>query len=355
MFFPGSRIKNRYRADAILGRGGMGEVWKCFDESLNRFVVLKIVTPELAKTRPQHTSIFIDEARIGASLVGHPNVVTVLDVLNEQVDNEPLLAIVMEYVEGLSCSDWIDRSVASIDATTKHYISLQIASDICKALSYAHRHAILHRDIKPLNVFVSKYGITKIGDFGIARYADAVTREHTVWNFRSPAYSAPEQWNDKKPGMSTDIYQLGCTLYHLFTGKLPFEASSVAALIQKHLTAIPADPRSINPLLSTELSALLVECLAKKEDDRPGLWQVLDAITKILQKRYRLRITADSKDVALIEKISDITEVDQAELKSNASISIAYEDYNEAISESIELTLLGQVTVKLEVVEGAKA
>ena len=350
MIFPGTKVKNRYRADALLGRGGMGEVWKCFDESLNRNVVIKIVAPELARARPQYTSIFVDEARIGASLVGHPNVVTVFDILNETDSDEPLLAIIMEFVEGVSCASWIEQAPEKVDNKTQYYISLQIAIETCKALAYAHRHSILHRDIKPLNIFISKYGITKIGDFGIARYADAVTREHTVWNFRSPPYSAPEQWQDEKPVEETDIYQLGYTLFHLFTGKLPFEATNVAALIQKHLTTPPSQPKGINPLISDDLSSLIVQCLEKKMDDRPELWQVVDVIAKEVQKSYTITVECDKSNIALIDKIIAITEFDEEEIKESGSFEYTYPDYNEAISEAMELTMLSGVKVRLEIV-----
>lgn len=288
MIFPQSVIQDRYRADSLLGRGGMGEVWRCFDTILDRPVVLKVVAPELAKSRPQSTGIFIDEARIGGSLAGHPNVVAVYDLINTPQQNGPLLAIVMEYVEGMSAASWIDNAPAGMDAETRYYLNLMIALEASKAVAYAHRGNILHRDIKPLNIFISKYGVTKIGDFGIARYADAVTREHTVWNFRSPGYSAPEQWKNERPAQQTDIYQLGATLYHLFTGQLPFSANSVAALINQHLSETPKPPKDLSPVLSEKLSKLILDSLAKDATDRPGMWAIIDAIAAEVQRQYTL-------------------------------------------------------------------
>lgn len=349
MFFPNAKIMDRYLTYRILGRGGMGEVWKCYDEILNRFVVIKSVSPELANARPQHTDIFIDEARIGASLVGHPNVVTTFDLINEPKKDDPILAIVMEFVEGISCASWIEKHSSTLDAATKHYISLQIAIDTCKAVGYAHRHTILHRDIKPLNIFISKYGLTKIGDFGISRYADAVTREHTVWNFRSPAYSAPEQWLDEKPTTETDVYQLGCTLFHLFTGNLPFEASSVSALIQKHLTETPKSPKILNNLISQELSDLIEKSLHKKKTDRPDIWQIVDALSNDIQKKYTLDIEFDGTNEELVQKIFQITEFNAETMRNDGNFSYTFPDYNEAISEAIELTLLDGIKVKLEI------
>nr|WP_321239410.1 serine/threonine-protein kinase [uncultured Tolumonas sp.] len=348
MLFPNVKIKDRYLTKKILGRGGMGEVWECFDEVLNRPVVLKIVAPDLVKARPEHTSIFIDEARIGASLVGHPNVVTVFDVINEDIDEKPILAIVMELVEGLSCSQWIEYLSPNIDSQTKYIISLQVAMEVCKALQYAHRSNILHRDIKPLNIFISKYGVTKLGDFGIARYADVVTREHTVWNFRSPAYAAPEQWHDAKPDVNTDIYQLGCTLYHLFTGQLPFEASNVAALIQKHISEAVVSPKVHNNFLSEDLSLAITESLAKPSNERASLWQIYDAIAKEVQHSYKISIKLDKNNEDLIRKVNDITEFNEDTLRTKGSFSTTYFDYNEAISEVIELALLGNVSVSLK-------
>lgn len=350
MFFPGTIIKEKYRTDKLLGRGGMGEVWICHDIALERPVVLKIVSSQLTSSRPQDSSIFVDEARIGASLSGHPNVVTVFDIINEPIGDNHTLAIAMEYVEGMSCSDWIMQAPSLVNNTTQHYLSLMVALEVTKAISYAHRNSILHRDIKPLNIFISKYGTTRLGDFGIARYVDTVTREHTVWNFRSPAYSAPEQWEDKKPDSYTDIYQLGCTLYQLFTGSLPFTANSTAALINKHLTEKPNDPRQLNPLISENLSSIILACLEKNPQERAVLWQLADALAEDVQQKYRLEIRLDKSNAELIEKVFKVTDFDTEGFIKEGFRFWEYADFNEAISEAFELIMLKDVQVDLKII-----
>lgn len=278
----------------------------------------------------------------------HPNVVTVYDIVNEE-GNDPILAIAMEYVDGMSCSDWIAKAPTLVNNTTQHYLSLMVALETTKALSYAHRNLILHRDVKPLNIFISKYGIAKIGDFGISRYVDEVTREHTVWNFRSPAYSAPEQWNNEKPDEATDVYQLGCTLYQLFTGKLPFIANSTAAMIKMHLTATPAEPKTLNPLISDALSSLIISCLEKDSSDRIPLWQLADAIAHDVQQKYRLTINVNKDDHALIDEIGKITDFNIEKLLETGCRIYDYTDFNEAISEAFELIMLKNVDVDLSI------
>jgi serine/threonine-protein kinase len=258
----------------------------------------------------------------------------------------------MEYVEGLSCAEWISRTPPGMDSQTKHYLNLMIAYETCRALGYAHRNSILHRDLKPLNIFVSKYGRTKIGDFGLARYAEAVTREHTVWNFRSPAYSAPEQWRDEKSSKETDIYQLGCTLFHLFSGRLPFATTSVAALINAHLAQTADAPQSINPLISQPLGNVILKCLEKKRDDRPEVWEVVDTIVREIQRTFTLTIRFDKKNKDLIRAIADITDFNEQAMGKDGDFSWKFDDYNEALSETFELVLLGEVSIDLVIAPG---
>lgn len=256
----------------------------------------------------------------------------------------------MELVEGMSCDTWIHEAPSRLDPETQYIISLQIALETSKALTYAHRHSILHRDIKPLNIFISKYGIAKVGDFGISRFSDAITREHTVWNFRSPAYSAPEQWEDKKPQRPTDIYQLGCTLYHLFSGRQPFQSDSIAGLISKHLKEVPVSPAIHNPLISDALGNSILKSLEKDPNNRPDLWEIIDVLAKEVQQQYKITLELDRSDDKLIEKVSDITEFNTAPLFEKGFITYNYVDFNEGIAEAIELFMLKDVKITLRAI-----
>lgn len=222
MLFIGDVVNGRYKVVELIARGGMGEVWKCNDEFLDRPVAMKTVNPEYLATNPKALSILKDEAKTSARLIGHPNIVCTLDLEEYKGKGTSIHFIVMEYVRGPSVARWIGETSTKLDDVTNFNINLLIAWELCKALGYAHRQGILHRDIKPLNVFVSNYGTTKVGDFGLARFVEAITRTHTVWRAMSPAYAAPEQWQGQKQTFKTEVYQLGCTLYHIFTKKLPF-------------------------------------------------------------------------------------------------------------------------------------
>ncbi|MBJ8078849.1 protein kinase, partial [Bacillus cereus group sp. N12] len=149
--------------------------------------------------------------------------------------------------------DWINVHRHKIDANTYYYISLLIAGQLVKGIEFAHKRGLFHRDIKPSNVFIANYVQVKIGDFELAKFIDAVTRTHTVGNMSTPAYTAPEQWLGKNYEKKTDVYQLGCTLYHLFTSSIPFDGP-LYAQINSHLNDKPVEVLNKNPLVSKKLS-----------------------------------------------------------------------------------------------------
>lgn len=338
LFFPNFELCGRYTLLRNLSRGGMGEVWVAKDNVLDREVAIKTIQPNLLDINPGAISIFHDEARIGASLLGHPNIVTILDYGSQIIDGQEEYFMVMEYIEGLNVAKFINAVKPEIDEETYYFISLLIAWEIGKAISYAHTQGILHRDIKPLNVFISKYGITKVGDFGLARFIDAVTRVHTVSNFNSPPYCAPEQWKAEKYTKDTDIYQLGCTLYHLFTGRLPFEKPRMAQMYC-HLYEEPKSPNEFCNVMTEELSDFIMKMLSKNADDRGSLWELNDILAKDLQKTFSLEISIEKDNDEIIEKVCQITDFSEEDLKESGEYSFKFPDFNEVLSEGIELIL----------------
>lgn len=333
-------LNKRYQLLELIAPGGMGEVWKAFDKILNRNVAIKFTSPRFIESNPAAISIFQQEARVGASLLGHPNVVTILDYGKHSEQGQDVYYIVMEYVEGRTIEYFINRVKENLDEETYYNICLLIAWEVGKAIEYAHKQNILHRDIKPLNAFISKYGITKVGDFGLARFIDAVTRTHTVNNFKSPAYSAPEQWKGETHDTNTDIYQLGCTLYHLFTGKMIFEKNAIA-LMFAHLNEKPVAPMEYSRHMNEELSTIIIGMVTKNSDDRKPLWELNDILAKELQKSYELTIELDQENDSTIEKVCEITDFPTEIFKKTGKHSFDFPDFNEVLAEGIELVLNG--------------
>lgn len=342
MFLPDTEVCERYKLIELINHGGMGDVWLATDNVLGRNVAIKSINPSLLESNPKAIKTFMDEAKIGASLIGHPNVVTILDYgIHNYNESKPEHFIVMEYIEGINLAKFINVFKPKIDAETYYNLSLYIGREIERAIDYAHRQKILHRDIKPLNVFISTFGIPKVGDFGLARFFDEVTRTHTVNNFNSPPYCSPEQWKGEKYSYRSDIYQLGCTLYHLFTGRLPFETNKLAQMYA-HLNKKPQSPKDFCPYLSEELEQAILKMLSKERDERVELWELNDILAKELQKTFKLTIKVD-KHIDnvdnVIDKISSIADLSVKQLKDGKEVGFDFPDFNEVLSDGLQLIL----------------
>lgn len=346
MLTLGSKINNRYELVKFIAPGGMGEVWKAKDLILDRNVALKFVNENYIKQNPKAKKILLDEAKAASSLLGHPNVIVVLDFDKVEILGNENYYIVMEFVDGISVEKWIEEIKPIIDATTYYNISLLISLQICKAIECSHKKGIQHRDIKPLNVFLSQDGLVKVGDFGIAKFINEVTRTHTVWNASSPGYTAPEQWKGEKPTIYTDIYQLGCTLYHILTGHLPFEKNSIASMAYAHVNDVALAPNKVSNIISKDISDMIMNLIQKDEDKRGELWEILDCIAKEIQKQYEFQCDFSSKNDKELKNIYEITEIDEETMKAGHA-EIDFPDYSEVLSEGIELILSGVTEFKI--------
>jgi beta-lactam-binding protein with PASTA domain/tRNA A-37 threonylcarbamoyl transferase component Bud32 len=248
----------RYEFVRQIARGGTAQVYLARDLLLDRPVALKVLFPELS-TDPTFVERFRREAQAAANL-SHPNIVPVFD----WGESERTYYIVMEYVDGEPLSSII-RSQAPLPPAR----AAGIAADITKALSYAHRHGVVHRDVKPGNVLITKDGQVKVADFGIARAVgadDNVTQTGLVMG--TATYFSPEQAQGLGVDGRSDVYALGVVLYEMVTGQPPFTADTPVAIAYKHVSEVPVPPREIEPRVPPPLEAIIMRAMAKQPSER---------------------------------------------------------------------------------------
>ena len=253
-------LVERYRLDRSLGNGGMGEVFEATDLTLHRSVAVKLMSPSLVQDEPARAR-FLREARALAQ-VNSPNVVAVYDAGEDA--ERPYL--VMEFVEGTT----LERELVGSDRVEPAR-AVAVATDIASGLAAAHERGIVHRDVKPSNVFLTPSDAAKIGDFGIARLErpDA-TLTLTGQTFGSPPYMAPEQATGGKVDARADLYSLGCVLFQMLVGRRPFSGDDAVSLAYQHVHSTPPRVDSLVPTVPVELGALVAGLMAKDPDDRPA-------------------------------------------------------------------------------------
>lgn len=340
MLFIGKKINNKYELKKYIASGGMGEVWKAFDIKLNRYVAIKFPHNQFINADSRSLSILESEAQTGAKLLGHPNIISVLEFDYYEENGIKNYYIAMELINGIDVFEWINEYKMRLDESIYYRISLLIALDLCRAIEYSHRSDILHRDIKPSNMFLSEFGITKVGDFGLARFVEVATRTHTVKGSMTYAYASPEQWYGKKDTKKVDVYQAGCTVYHLLTGLLPFDVGGLPALMNAHLNQMPTAPNTLCKFMSDELSSKILNTMEKNPKDRSSLWELSDQIAKELIGKYQLVIDVHQESDEILKKIDEITDISISDLKIGKRYAM-FEDYTELLSESIQLILMG--------------
>lgn len=255
MIRPGMYINDRYEIVEKVGSGGMADVYKAKDQRLNRFVAIKILKSEFSADK-KFVAKFRGEAQSAAGL-SHPNIVNVYDV----GEDEGLYYIVMELVEGITLKNFIERK-GKLEVKEAVGIAIQIAM----GMEAAHNNHIIHRDIKPQNIIISKAGKVKVTDFGIAKAATSNTITSNAMG--SVHYISPEQARGGYSDEPSDIYSLGITMYEMLSGRVPFTGENTVAVALLHIQEEAVPLRDIDETIPVSVEKIVQKCMQKKPEYR---------------------------------------------------------------------------------------
>ncbi|HEX2925960.1 MAG TPA: Stk1 family PASTA domain-containing Ser/Thr kinase [Ruminiclostridium sp.] len=253
----GQLLGNRYLLLEKIGGGGMAVVYKAKCTFLNRFVAVKVLRTEFTND-DEFVKRFKIEAQAVASL-SHPNVVSIYDVGHQ----DDIHYIVMEYVDGMTLKDYLNKHGA-----LNWKDAVKITIQICSAIEHAHKNNIVHRDIKPHNILLTKEGIAKVTDFGIARAVTSSTITMVGSTIGSVHYFSPEQARGGFIDEKSDLYSLGIALYEMVTGKVPFDGDTPVAVALKHIQETPVEPHKIVPSLPYGVNEIIMKAIQKEQNMR---------------------------------------------------------------------------------------
>jgi len=259
----GHLFAQRYEIRGLVGRGGMGAVYRALDRELDEEVALKVLEKSAGEGTPGEQQLR-REIKL-ARTITHPNVVRAYDF----GEAEGVRFFTMEYVAGATLRELLDEE-GRLALTP----ALQIAKQVCRGLGAVHRAGIVHGDLKPANIVVMTGGIAKLTDFGVAR-----ARRQAATPFAgTPPYMSPEQVRGAEMDERSDLYSAGVLMFEMFTGRRPFDASDPFEVMRLHLEEVPPNPRTLQPTLPELLADTIVACLAKAKADRPATAADLDRL-----------------------------------------------------------------------------
>ena len=301
----GMMIGERYEILEKIGTGGMSDVYKAKDHKLNRFVAVKVLKQEFSENA-NFVSKFRVEAQAAAGLM-HPNIVNVYDVGEEN----GIYFIVMELVEGITLKKYIEKK-ARLSVKEATSIAIQVSMGI----EAAHNNHIIHRDIKPQNIIISKEGKVKVTDFGIAKAATSNTITSNVMG--SVHYTSPEQARGGYSDEKSDIYSLGITLFEMLTGRVPFNGETTVAIAIKHIQEELPSPREFVPEIPVSIEQIVFKCCQKSPDRRyQSMGEVIqDLKQSLLNPDSDFVVMADPDEEASTRMISD-SEMEQIKRQSD--------------------------------------
>jgi len=259
---------SRYELVKEIGRGGMGIVYEATDKLLERTVAFKLL-PDHIKSNPEALNAFLKEAKAAARLT-HQYLVMVFDTGEENGN----YFITMEYIEGQTLKQVLQRSPKPLRSQDV----LTVAIMVCEGLEYAHENKIIHRDVKPSNIMVTKARKVKIMDFGLATIMQSAALEQTMMR-GTPLYMAPEMIMGRGVDYRSDIYSMGITLYEMAAKRVPFKDGDVA---YHHLHTAPPPPTQFNPGIPPALNDVILKAIAKKQEDRfQTMAELLQALKQV--------------------------------------------------------------------------
>jgi len=260
----------RYRVKEQLGSGGMGKVYRVVDETIDEEIALKLIRPEIASDK-KTIERFKNELKLSRS-ISHAHVCRMYHL--GEVEGIPY--ITMEFIKGEDLKSIIHREGALPSDRT-----IQLALQICRGLTEAHKHGVVHRDLKPGNIMIDDKGMAKIMDFGIARSVRTETITESGMMVGTLDYMSPEQAGGLKADNRADIYSLGVILFEMVTGMLPFKGETPISTALKHQTEAPPPPMEKNPNVPESLNSIILKCLEKSRENR---YQTVEGLIADLEK-----------------------------------------------------------------------
>ncbi|MGE0193969.1 MAG: serine/threonine-protein kinase [Planctomycetota bacterium] len=277
-----------YRLLDRLGEGAMGAVYKARQLSLDRDVAIKVLSPDLAQD-DEHVQRFLTEARAVARL-NHTNIISGIDV----GDSGGVRYLVMEYADGLTVADLLERGGAMDEERVLH-----IGQQMARALDHAHKANLIHRDVKPANILLTKDGVAKLSDFGLARLEldDADARR-----MGTPDYISPEQARGGKVDERTDLYSLGATLFHMLTGRPPYVGPDASSVLAQHLTAAVPSVLEEDPSIDARTDALVTRLLSKDPAARGRAKELAEEIESIVKALQHARLSEPMPGAGVVSR-----------------------------------------------------
>ena len=332
MLREGMFIAERYEILERIGSGGMSDVYKAKCHKLNRYVAIKVLKPEYSEDKT-FVSKFRAEAQAAAGLM-HANIVNVYDVGEEN----GIYYIVMELVEGITLKKYIE-----IKGVLGEREAVSIAIQVAQGIDAAHKHNIVHRDIKPQNIIISKEGKVKVTDFGIARAASSNTINSSVMG--SVHYISPEQARGGYSDEKSDIYSFGITLYEMLTGKVPFEGDTTVAIALQHIQDEIVSPRQYVPEIPVSVEKIVLKCTQKRTERR------YQNMTDLIADLKRSLVTPDEDFVTIGAPLASDA---PTKLITPDEVNEIAEKSSAVKAEDIEATPIGEVNKKNSLGEAAE-